>query len=84
MSTEKETHIAEELQVLFYSGNLLRTVTQEAASQIVLKSWSIAVREEPGYRGVFAEEKKRKTSPFTTASVLLSPSYGPSPPSVSL
>ena len=42
---------------MFYSGNLLRTIAQETASQITLRNRSEELREEPGYSGVFAEKK---------------------------
>ena len=47
------------LRVMFYLGNLLRTTGQETASQIALRDSSKQVREEPRYRGVFAEKKKK-------------------------
>ena len=45
------------MQVVSYSGTLLRTIAWETASQIALRDCSEEEREEPGYTGVFAEKK---------------------------
>ena len=44
---------------MFYSRTLLRTLAWETASQIALRNSSDEVREEPGYIGVFAENKTK-------------------------
>ena len=43
---------------MFHSGTLLRTITQETASQTSLRSCSNKVMEEPGYIGVFVKKQK--------------------------
>ena len=45
---------------MFYSGNFLRTVAWETASQVALRNCSKEAREEPGYIGVFAEKQTNK------------------------
>lgn len=46
------------LRRMLYSGALLRTSAQEAASQRTLRDSSKDIREEPGYRGVFATKPR--------------------------
>ena len=43
---------------MFHSGTLLRTITQETASQTSLRNCSNKVMEEPGYMGVFVKKQK--------------------------
>ena len=46
---------------MFYTVALLRTIAQDTASQIALRSCSKEVREEPGFIGVFAGKKQNRT-----------------------
>ena len=43
---------------MFHLGTLLRTITQETASQTSLRNCSNKVMEEPGYMGVFVKKQK--------------------------
>ena len=43
---------------MFYLADILRTYARVAASQIALRDCSEEVREDPGYRGVFATKTR--------------------------
>ena len=53
---EKQKHSLK-LRVMFYLIILLRTVAWDSASQTALRNCSKEIREDPGYRGVFAGDK---------------------------
>lgn len=44
---------------MFYSAEFLSTLAQKTASQITLRECPEEVREEPGYTGGFANNKKK-------------------------
>ena len=54
----KKMHILNVENSVLFGG--LRTLAQDAASQVSLRSHSKLVREEPGYTGVLAGKKPTK------------------------
>ena len=56
LEKKKKIHTTWKLRVVFYSGPLLRTITQETASHITLRNCSEEVREKPGIEECLLEK----------------------------
>lgn len=66
VSTEEKMHNLNITGYVLFKDLTEDNMAREAVSQVALRNYSNEVREEPGYTGIFAEKKKKKTCSQTS------------------